>query len=125
MVRRDLRERLNRLERQIPRPADQTEREGWTESLLLRHCKTWAVRGELEEIPEAIRDAKMWACAEEYGPVFLGLVWEGILEGREEFLAGGVDFTLAEECSDIVGGRLHPPPRSESQRSPQRGPSSL
>jgi hypothetical protein len=124
MVRRDLQERLNRLERQIPRPADQTEREGSTE-LLLWHFRVWAVGGELEEIPEEIRDAEMWAYAEEYGPVFLGLVWEGVLEGREEFLAAGVDFTLAEECSDIVGGRLHPPPRSESQRSPQGGPSSL
>ena len=113
MVRRDLQERLNRLERQIPRPADQTEREGWTESLLW-HFKTWAVGGELEEVPEEIRDAKMWAYAEEYGPVFLELVWEGSIEGREEFLAAGVDFTLAEDCSDIVGGRIAPPPRSES-----------
>ncbi len=113
MVRRDLQERLNRLERQIPRPADQTEREGWTE-LFLWHFKTWSVGGELEALPEEIRDAKMWANAEEYGPVFLGLVWEGILEGREEFLAAGVDFTLAEDCSDIVGGRLPPRPHPES-----------
>jgi hypothetical protein len=115
MVRRDLQKRLNRLERKIPRPADQTEQEGRTE-LHLRHFKVWAVGGEIEEVPEEIRDAEMWAHAEEYGPVFLGLVWEGTLEGREEFLAAGIDFTLAEECSEIVGGRLHPPPRSESQR---------
>jgi hypothetical protein len=115
MVRRALQERLVRLERQIPRPADQTGQEGSTE-LSLEHFRVWAVGGELEEIPEEKRDAKMWAYAEEYGPVFLGLVWEGILEGREEFLAAGIDFTLAGECSDIVGGRLHPPPRSESQR---------
>jgi hypothetical protein len=115
MVRKALQERLERLERKIPRPAVQTEEEGWTE-LALRHFRVWAVGGEIEEIPEGIRDAEMWAYAEEYGPVFLGLVWEGILEGREEFLAAGIDFTLAEECSDIVGGRLHPPPRSESQR---------
>ena len=115
MVRKALHERLQRLERKIPRPADQTEKEGWTE-LALRHFKVWAVGGRFEEIPEGIRDAEMWAHAEESGPVFLGLVWEGILEGREEFLAAGIDFTLAEECSDIVGGRLHPPPRSESQR---------
>jgi hypothetical protein len=113
MVMRALHKRLERLERRIPRPADQTDREGRAE-LLLWHFKTWAVGGELDEIPEEIRDAEMWGYAEEYGPVFLGLVWEGILEGREEFLAAGVNFTLAEECSDIVGGRLHPPPRSES-----------
>src|ERR671932_2204144 len=99
MVRRDLQKRLNWLERQIPRPADQSEREGWTE-LFLWHSRVWAVGGELEELPEEIRDAKMWAYAEEYGPVFLGLVWEGILEGREEFLAAGVKFTLAADCSD-------------------------
>jgi hypothetical protein len=115
MVKKALHERLQRLERKIPRPAVQTEKEGRTE-LLIRHFRVWAVGGEIEEIPEGIRDAEMWAHAEEYGPVFLGLVWEGILEGREEFLAAGIDFTLAEECSDIVGGRLHPPPRSESQR---------
>ena len=114
-MRRALYERLERLERKIPRPAEQTEREGSTE-LYLEHFRVWAIGGEIEEIPEGIRDAEMWAHAEEYGPVFLGLVWEGILEGREEFLAAGIDFTLAEECSDIVGGRLHPPPRSESQR---------
>ena len=115
MVRRDdLQERINRLERKIPRPVDQTEREGRTE-LLLRHFRVWAVGGEIEEVPEGIRDAEMWAHVEESGPVFLGLVWEGILEGREEFLAAGIDFTLAGECSDIVGGRLHPPPRSENQ----------
>jgi hypothetical protein len=117
MVRRALYERLERLERKIPRPDDQTGREteleGRTE-LALRHLKVWAVRGEIEEVPAEIRDAEMWARAEEYGPGFLGMVWEGILEGREEFLAAGVDFTLAEDCSDIVGGRLHPPPRPES-----------
>jgi hypothetical protein len=116
MVRKALYERLERLERKIPQPADQTEREtereGWTESLL-RHFRVWAVGGELEEVPAEIRDAEMWAHAEQFGPVFLGLVWEGILEGREEFIAAGIDFTLAEDCSDIVGGRLHPPPRSQ------------
>jgi len=117
MVRKALYERLERLERKIPQPADQTgwdtEQEGRTE-LALRHLRVWAVGGKLEELPAEIRDAEMWAHAEEYGPVFLGLVWEGILEGREEFIAAGVDFTLAEDCSDIVGGRLHPPPRPES-----------
>ena len=117
MVRRALHGRLERLERKMPQPADQSEREGSTE-LFLEHFRVWAVGGELEEIPEEIRDAEMWARAEEYGPVFLGLVWEGILEGREEFLEAGVDFTLAEDCTDIVGGRCHPPPRSERQRSP-------
>jgi hypothetical protein len=117
MVRRVLYERLERLERKIPQPDDQTGREteweGRTESLF-RHFRVWAVRGKLEEVPEEIRDAEMWGYAEAYGPSFLGMVWEGILEGREEFLAAGVDFTLAEDCSDIVGGRLHPPPRSQS-----------
>jgi hypothetical protein len=113
MVRKALHERLERLERKIPPPADQSQREGSTE-LFLEHFKVWAVRGTLEEIPEEMRDAEMWASAEEYGPIYLGLVWEGTLEGREEFLAAGIDFTLAEECSDIVGGRLHPPPRPES-----------
>jgi hypothetical protein len=38
----------------------------------------------------------MWAYAEKFGPTFLGLVWEGSIEGREELLAAGVDFNLAE-----------------------------
>ena len=84
--------------------------------MYLRHFRVWSVGGGIEEVPEEIRDAEMWAYAEEYGPVFLGLAWEGIVAGREEYLAAGVDFTLAADCSDIVGGRLHPPPRSESQR---------
>jgi hypothetical protein len=82
--------------------------------LAIRHFRVWAVGRKLEELPAEIRNAEMWGCAEEYGPVFLGLVREGILEGREEFIAAGIDFMLAEECSDIVGGRLHPPPRSQS-----------
>jgi hypothetical protein len=117
MVRKALYERLERLERKIPQAAHQTERETereeWRE-LFLRHFRVWAVGGELEEVPAEIRDTEMWAYAEQHGPVFLGLVWEGILEGREEFIAAGIDFTLAEDCSDIVGGRLHPPPRSQS-----------
>ena len=63
MVRGALHQRLERLERKIPRPADQIEREGWTE-LLLRHFRVWAVGGEIEEIPEEIRDAEMWGYAE-------------------------------------------------------------
>jgi hypothetical protein len=82
--------------------------------LLLRHFRVWPVGREIEEVPAEIRDAQMCAYTEEYGPVYLGLVWEGILEGCEEFLAAGIDFTLAEDCSDIGGGRLHPPPRSQS-----------
>ena len=121
MGRKDLHKRLERLERQVPQPADQAERDDMRTEHYLEHFRVWSVGGELEEIPEEIRDAKMWAHAEEYGPVFLGLVWEGILEGREEFLADGVDFTLAEDSSDTVGGRRHPPPDRDSYPAAPRG----
>jgi hypothetical protein len=65
-------------------------------SLNREHFRAWSVGRELQEIPEEIRDAGMWAYAEKFGPTFLGLVWEGSIEGREELLAAGVDFNLAE-----------------------------
>jgi hypothetical protein len=95
MGRRDLQERLARLEHQIPRPSDQEERERRTEHFI-EHFKIWSKGRKLEEVPEEIRDAQMWAYAKEYGPVYLGLVWEGSIEGREELIAAGVDFGLAE-----------------------------
>jgi hypothetical protein len=99
----------------MPQPSGQEERELWTE-LYLKHFETWSEGGKFEEIPAEIRDAGAWAHAETYGPVFLGLVWHGVIEGREELLATGVDFGLAQECSDIVGGRLHPPPNPNTPR---------
>jgi hypothetical protein len=98
MGRRNLQERLERLERRIPQPSDQEERERRTE-LYLKHFETWSKGGKFEEVPEAIRDAQMWAYAEEYGPVYLELVWEGSIEGREVLLSAGVDFSLVERSS--------------------------
>jgi hypothetical protein len=82
MGRRDLQERLDWLERRIPQPPDGEEREQWTEHFL-EHFKAWAVGQTLEEVPEQIRDARMWVYAEVYGPVFLEIEREGIIEGGD------------------------------------------
>jgi len=104
MGKRDLQQRLERLERRIPQPYDQEEKQRWA-AHFLEHFKAWSKGQKLEETPEEIRNAQMWACTEEYGPVFLQLVREGNIEGREELIAAGVDFDLAAGCSDVVGGQ--------------------
>jgi hypothetical protein len=72
--------------------------------------ETWTLGGSLEDVPQKDRDPGLWDFAVSYGPVYLGLVWEGDLPGREEDLAAGVDFTRAMDCSDSVGGRLYGAP---------------
>ena len=98
MSRRDLEVRLERIARRIPQPPDREERERRT-AKFLEHCKVWSQGRMLEEVPAEIRDAQMWKFAQDYGPVFLELVWEGSIDGRAELLAAGVDFTLAERSS--------------------------
>ena len=105
---------LTRLEarvRCLPDPEAERERE----RLLERHIFTWSLRGSLDDIPEKDRDLELWEFAVEYGPIFLGLVWEGEQPGREELLAAGVDFTLARDVS-LVGGRPYGAPGPDTPR---------
>ena len=98
MDRRRLHERLEQLERRIPQPIYQEERERRTAEFL-EHFTVWSQGRMLEEVRAEIRDVQMWQSAQDYGPVFLELVREGSIDGREELLAAGVDFTLAERSS--------------------------
>jgi hypothetical protein len=107
----ELERRLARLEaraRQLPtEPASERQRrlelydsyfEGWVRGL------------SLEDISQEGADVEIWWGIEQYAPIMLGLIWEGILPGREELLAAGIDFGKAEDCSNIVGGRVNPLP---------------
>ena len=59
---------------------------------------TWFLGGSFEDIPEKDRDPSMWEHAVKYGPVFLKMIWEGDMPGREELLVAGVDFTQAKDA---------------------------
>ena len=115
-------ERLTRLGasvRCLPDPEAESERE---RLFLELHFFTWAIGGSLGDIPEKDRDLELWEFAVEYGPISLGLVWEGKQPGREELLAAGVDFTLARDVSELVSGRPYGAPgpirRASSGREP-------
>ncbi len=72
-----------------------------------------------EDISQEGRDAEVWRATEVYAPMVLGMIWEGILPGREELLGLGVDFVgKAEDVSDIVGGRVNPLPPEVLGRAP-------
>lgn len=108
---RNLHERLKRLERQMPHPpalSDPRQQEKRARLYVL-HFEAWSRGEKLDDISEVVRDAEMWAAVQRYGPVLLGLIWEGRIEGREELLGAGVDFNLAADCSGSVGGRRNPP----------------
>ena len=107
--------RLTRLEVRVAAITDPEEQEE-SERLLLLHMKTWTLGGSLEDIPKKDRDPSLWEHAVKYGPGYLGLVWEGILPGREECLPDGVDFTRAMDCSYIVRGRLYGAPGPDTPR---------
>ena len=112
--------RLARLEARVAAMPDPKEEEASNKRFYL-HMKTWMIGGSFENIPQKDRDPSLWDFAVSYGPVYLGLVWEGYLPGREEDLAAGVDFTRAMDCSDIVGGRFLGAPGPDT---PRKKPSS-
>ena len=92
---RALEARLARLEARVAAIPDPEEQEARHERLIL-HLDAWFIGGCFEDIPEKNRDASMWEFVLKYGPVYLEMVWEGIVDGREELLAAGVDFTRVE-----------------------------
>lgn len=88
---RSLEARLARLEARIlaiPDPEEQKAREQVT----LAHHETWLLGGSFEDVMEKDRDPALWDFVLKYGPVHLEMVWKGLLDGREELLAAGVDF---------------------------------
>jgi hypothetical protein len=107
--------RLARLEARVAAIPDPEEEKASNEMFYL-HMKTWLFGGSFEDVPQKDRDPSLWDFAVSYGPVYLGLVWEGDLPGREEDLAAGVDFTRAMDCSDSVGGRLYGAPGPDTPR---------
>jgi hypothetical protein len=110
-MRRDLRDRLERLERRMPPPPDpprSEEREGAHEISLL-HFDAWLKGGTLEDVPEQHRDAEMWAREEKYGPVLLWMVEEGFLGGGGELPEVGAGLDPADGYPDDVDRRPDPP----------------
>ena len=92
---RSLEARLARLEAQIAAIPDPEEQNASTEKWIL-HVHTWLLGGSFADIPEKDRDSSMWGHAVKYGPVFLKMIWEGNMPGREKLLAAGVDFSRVE-----------------------------
>ena len=87
--------RLARLEasvKALPDPEAERERE----RVFRLHQATWLEEGSFEDIPKKDRDPGLWEFNCKYGPTMLEAIWEGVLDGREELLAAGVDFTRAE-----------------------------
>jgi hypothetical protein len=112
--------RLARLEARIfsiPDPQEKEERE----RILLLCLDVWNRGGTLEDVPVKDRDPSTWEFVLKYAPVYLRMVWEGILDGRDELLAAGVDFTLIEgvDQDDVAavraGGSPGPRPQGASQ----------
>src|SRR5215216_3253080 len=100
--------RLARLEVTFKDLGDLAKAEQERKSLLELHIHTWLFGGSFEDIPEKERDLELWEFCCEYGPVWLGLVWENHLPGRDQLLAAGVDFTRAEGIDEeMVGSRPH------------------
>ena len=112
---KSLEARLARLEARVAAVPDPEEQEARDERWFL-HTDTWLLEGSFEDMPEKDRDASMWESLSRYGPSYLGLIWEGILPGREELLAAGVDFTRARGCEDFVGGRRYGAPAPDTPR---------
>ena len=103
---RALEVRLARLEARvaaIPDPEEEKERE----RIYLLYLNVWDHGGTLEDIPEKDRDPGTWEFVSDFALMYMGMVWEGLLEGREELLAAGVDFTRLEgvDEDDVAAAR--------------------
>lgn len=104
---RALEVRLARLEARVAAIPDR-EQEKERKRVWFLHEDAWLLGGTLEDIPEKDRDPSSWECLSEYGPVYLEMVWEGLLDGREVLLAAGVDFTRLESIDeDDIRGHIN------------------
>ncbi len=116
---RELEKRLAKLEakaRQLPaEPASERE---WRFELYESYFDAWARGLSLEDVSQEDADVEIWGATERYGPMVLGMIWEGILPGREELLIAGADFGRAEGCSDIIPGRVNPLPPEMLGKAP-------
>jgi len=99
----------------LPDPVAEQEAELERARLFELHWLTWATGGSFEDIPEKDRDPEIWESVLRYGPILLGYVWEGFEPGREELLAIGVDFTLADDL-DIVSAPKYGAPGPDTPR---------
>ena len=83
------------------------------------HVHTWATGGSFEDIAEKNCDSSLWETVSTYGPVFLGLVREGVLPGYQTLLNAGVDFSRTTDFgAGIVGGRRNHAPAPNTPRQP-------
>ena len=103
---RSLEARLARLEAHIlaiPDPEEQKARE----QVLMAHLETWLLGGSFEDVVEKDRDPALWEFDLRDGPVYLEMVWKGLLDGREELLAAGLDFARlgGVEEDDVAAAR--------------------
>ena len=117
-ISKGLQARLARLEAKVealPDPVAEQEAELERARLFELHWLTWATGGSFEDIPEKDRDPEIWESVLRYGPILLGYVWEGFEPGREELLAIGVDFTLADDL-DIVSAPKYGAPGPDTPR---------
>ncbi len=80
------------------------------------YLDVWDCGGTLEDVPEKDRDPRIWDIVSSCALTFLEMVWEGILDGREELLAAGVDFTLAAEITDYYAFREYGAPDPDTPR---------
>lgn len=92
---RSLEARLARLEARVAAIPD-PEKVKEQERILRLYLDVRDRGGTLEDVPEKDRDPCTWKVVSDYAPVYMGMVWEGLLDGREEALADGVDFTRLE-----------------------------
>jgi hypothetical protein len=118
---RALEPRLARLEARvaaIPDPEEEKEQE----RILRLYLDVWDRGGTLEDVPEKDRDPGTWKVVSDYAPVYTGMVWEGLLEGREEHLAEGFDFTRLEgvDEDDVAAARAGVPGLSDPKVAPKR-----
>jgi hypothetical protein len=116
--------RLARLEARIfsiPDPEEEKEEE----RVLSLYLEVWDREGTLEDIPEKDRDPETREFVSDCALAYLTMVWEGILDGREEALAAAVDFTRLEgvDEDDVAAVRAcgapgpDPPPKLRGKRS--------
>jgi hypothetical protein len=119
-MRRDLRDRLERLERRMPPPPDLPSPEEREEAdrIEAMHLEAWLEGRTLEDIPEQYRDTERWSNLEKYGPALLWPEQENLLGDGGELPAADADLDPADDSSDVVEGRPDPTDEDAPDRLP-------